>query len=142
MPAEHVEGLYSCLDWYQSVGDPFGKELLDRYDARYPGDAKFTAGSACSGMYRGLRLWEAAVKEAGSLEQDDVTSALDHARIAEGPVGPAEMVPRQHHVRMNMYIAQARGGTFNIVEDLGVIEPKEAVHKNQADADVELVRPG
>ena len=36
----------------------------------FPGSAKFTAGSACSGMYRGLKLWEAAVTEAGSLEQD------------------------------------------------------------------------
>ena len=29
VPAEHVEGLYSCLDYYQNVGDPFSKELLD-----------------------------------------------------------------------------------------------------------------
>ena len=53
----------------------------------YPGNAKFTAGSACSGLYRGLKLWEAAVKEAGSLTQDDVIKALDHAKIAEGPGG-------------------------------------------------------
>lgn len=123
--AGHVEGLYSCLDYYQDVGDPFSKDLIDRYDRLYPGDAKFTAGSACSGMYRGLKLWEAAVKEAGSLEQDDVIRALDHARIAEGPGGPAEMVPGQHHVRMNMYIAQASGGRFKVVENLGSIDPKE-----------------
>ena len=76
-------------------------------------------------MYRGLRLWEAAVKEAGSLKQEDVIKALDHAKIAEGPGGPAEMVPGQHHVRMNMYIAQARNGSFKIVKNLGVIDPKE-----------------
>ncbi len=85
---------------------------MARYDELFPGSAKFTAGSACSGMYRGLRLWEAAVTEAGSLDQDDVISALDHAKIADGPGGPAEMVPGQHHVRMNMYIAQARDGAF------------------------------
>ena len=78
-------------------------------------------------MYRGLRLWEAAVTEAGSLEQDDVISALDHAKIPRGPGGPAEMVPGQHHVRMNMYIAQANDGVFKVVEDLGVIDPKESV---------------
>ena len=43
----------------------------------------------------------------GLAAQDDVITALDHAQIAEGPGGPAEMVPGQHHVRMNMYIAQA-----------------------------------
>jgi branched-chain amino acid transport system substrate-binding protein len=128
VPAEHVEGLYGCLDWYQAVGDPFSKGLLDRYDTRFPGDAKFTAGSACTGLYRGLKLWEAAVNEAGSLEQDAVVEALEHAKIPEGPGGPAEMVPGEHHVRMNMYIAQASNGVFNIVENLGVIDPKEAVH--------------
>src|SRR5437870_5588985 len=68
--AAHVEGLYSCLDYYQNVSDPFSKRLLEQYDALYPGHAKFTAGSACSGLYRGLRLWAEAVQEAGSLEQD------------------------------------------------------------------------
>ena len=127
VPAPHVEGLYSCLDYYQGVGDPFSQALLGRYDARFPGLAKFTGGSACSGLYRGIKLWEAAVNEAGSLAQDDVIRALDHARIAEGPGGPAAMVPGQHHVRMNMYIAQAAGGRFQIVESLGAIEPNEAL---------------
>jgi ABC-type branched-subunit amino acid transport system substrate-binding protein len=126
-PAEHVEGLYSCLDYYEDVSDPFSNKLLARYDEQFPGSAKFTAGSACSGMYRGLKLWEAAVQEAGSLDQADVIGALDHAKIADGPGGPAEMVPGQHHVRMNMYIAQANGGKFEVVENLGVIDPKELV---------------
>jgi ABC-type branched-subunit amino acid transport system substrate-binding protein len=124
-PAAHVEGLYSCLDYYQNVSDPFSKKLLNQYNKLYPGNAKFTAGSACSGLYRGLRLWEAAVKEAGSLKQEDVIKALDHAKIAAGPGGPAEMMAGQHHVRMNMYIAQANNGSFKIVKSLGVIDPKE-----------------
>jgi ABC-type branched-subunit amino acid transport system substrate-binding protein len=125
VPAAHVEGLYGCLDYYQGVSDPFSKGLIDQYDRLFTGSAKFTAGSACSGMYRGLRLWEAAVTEAGSLEQEDVIKALDHAKIADGPGGPAEMVPGQHHVRMNMYIAQANDGDFKVVKDLGPIDPKE-----------------
>jgi branched-chain amino acid transport system substrate-binding protein len=129
LPAAHVEGLYSCLDYYQTVSDPFSKELLNRYDGLYPGGPKFTAGSACSGLYRGLRLWEAAVREAGSLDQDAVIKALDHARIAEGPGGPAEMVPGQHHLRMNMYIAQANNGNFTVVKSLGVIDPKECMQE-------------
>ena len=63
--------------------------------------------------------------EAGSLDQADVIAALDHARIDHGPGGPAEMVPGQHHVRMNMYIARSAGGTFEVVESLGHIDPKE-----------------
>jgi ABC-type branched-subunit amino acid transport system substrate-binding protein len=134
VPAEHVEGLYSCLDYYEDVSDPFSNALLARYDELFPGSAKFTAGSACSGMYRGLRLWEAAVTEAGSLDQEAVIDALDHAKIPRGPGGPAEMVPGQHHVRMNMYIAQANDGVFKVVEDLGVIDPKESLVGREQEA--------
>ena len=127
VPAAHVEGLYSCLDFYQNVSDAFTRDLLSQYDKLYPGSAKFTAGSACSGMYRGLKLWEAAVKEAGSLKQEDVIKALDHAKITAGPGGLAEMVPGQHHARMNMYIAQAKNGSFKVIKSLGVIDPKECM---------------
>jgi hypothetical protein len=65
------------------------------------------------------------VNEATSLNQDDIVSALDQTRIAHGPGGPAEMVPGQHHVRMNMYIARSEGGTFKVVKDPGHIDPKE-----------------
>jgi len=125
VPAAHIDGLYGCLDYYQGVDDPFSRKLLARYEELYPGDAKFTGGSACSGLYRGLRLWAAAVAEAGSLTQEDVIAALDHARIDEAPGGPAAMVPGQHHARLNMYIAQARDGRFEIVENLGSIDPQE-----------------
>ena len=127
VPPTHVEGLYSCLDWYQKVDDPFSRDLLNAYDERYPGSAQFTAGSACSGMYRGLKLWEAAVNEAGSLDQDAVIAALDHATLDHGPGGSAEMVPGQHHLRLHMYIAQARSGAFEVVKDLGVVEPRQPV---------------
>ncbi len=126
-PAEHVNGLYGCLDYYQSVADPFSKELLAQYDKLYPGGAKFTGGSAATGMYRGLKLWEAAAREAGSLEQAAVIRALDHAKIAQAPGGPAEMVPGQHHVRLNMYVAQVSNGTLNVVKSLGAVDPKECV---------------
>src|ERR1019366_6203248 len=125
VPAAQVEGLYSCLDYYQAVADPFSQELLAQYDALYPGNAEFTGGSGCSGLYRGMALWAAAVTEAGSLTQAHVIAALDHAQIAQGPGGPAAMVPGQHHVRMNMYIAQARSGRFEIVESLGALDPQE-----------------
>jgi branched-chain amino acid transport system substrate-binding protein len=133
LPPPHVEGLYGCLDYYQNVSDPFSKTLLRAYDERYRGREQFTGGSACSGLYRGMKLWAAAVTEANSLRQEDVIAALDHARIVEGPGGPAEMVPGQHHVRMNMYIAQAQNGRFEIIESLGPIDPDEAIVPSAAE---------
>jgi urea transport system substrate-binding protein len=127
LPPEHLEGLYGCIDYYQSVSDPFSRGLLGRYRRHYPDGPQFSAGSGSTGIYRGLKLWEAAVIEAGSLDQAAVAAALDHARITEGPGGPAEMVPGQHHVRLNVYIAEVCGGALEVVESLGAIQPNEPV---------------
>lgn len=127
LPSAHTEGLYSCLDYYQGVADPFSADLLARYGRRFPDAHLFTGGSACSGLWRGIMLWAAAVREAGTVQSRAVAKALDHASIAEGPGGPAQMVPGQHHVRMNMYIGRAKGGAFDIVRSLGALDPKEAV---------------
>jgi hypothetical protein len=35
------------------------------------------------------------------------------------------MVPVQHHLRLNMYIAQSQSGRFKVVKNLGPIDPKE-----------------
>jgi branched-chain amino acid transport system substrate-binding protein len=127
LPPALVDGVYGCLDYYQTVSDPFSVQLLNQYNKLYPNSSLFTAGGAATGTYRGLKFWEAAVKEAGSLNQDAVIKALDHAKIADGPGGPAEMVPGQHHARMHMYIAQANDGVFNVVKALGMVEPDENV---------------
>ena len=68
--------------------DPFSTALLEKYADRFPGSAMLTAGSACSSLYRGLKLWESAVNEVGSLDQDRVVRALDRARIDQGPAVP------------------------------------------------------
>ena len=135
VPAHQIEGLYGCLDYYQEITDPFSRALLERYNRLFPGSAKFTAGSACTGLYRGMKLWETAVREAGTMEQAKVIAALDHARISDGPGGASEMVPGQHHVRMNMYIAQAIGGRFKVIKDLGMIAPKEPMVSSQQAAE-------
>jgi branched-chain amino acid transport system substrate-binding protein len=35
------------------------------------------------------------------------------------------MLPGQHHLRLNMYIAQVRNGTLQVVKNLGSIDPNE-----------------
>jgi len=37
------------------------------------------------------------------------------------------MVPGQHHVRLNAYIAQVQAGRLEVVESLGALDPKEHV---------------
>ncbi|MCP1833740.1 MULTISPECIES: substrate-binding protein [Bradyrhizobium] len=123
-----IEGMASCLDYFRAVtaSDPVSAKIQATYDRSFPGKILFAAGSAATGTWRGLKLWEAAVKEAGKVDRESVAATLDHARIAEGPGGPAEMVPGKRHCKMNMYIAVAKGGNYEIVGcSNGLVDPKE-----------------
>jgi ABC-type branched-subunit amino acid transport system substrate-binding protein len=126
--SQEIEGLASCLDYFRAItpSEPFSAKLQAEYDKEFPGKILFAAGSAATGMYRGLKLWEAAVKEAGKIDRDAVAAAYDHAKIAEGPGGPAEMVPGKRHCKMQMYTAVAKAGTYEIVaKSEGLVDPKE-----------------
>jgi ABC-type branched-subunit amino acid transport system substrate-binding protein len=123
-----IEGLASCLDYFRAMtkDDPVSAKIQAEYDKEFPGKILFAAGSAATGMYRGLKLWEVAVKEAGKLDRNAVAAALDHAKIADGPGGPAEIVPGKRHCKMKMYTAVAKNGNYEIVaRSEGLVDPKE-----------------
>jgi branched-chain amino acid transport system substrate-binding protein len=125
---DEIEGLASCLDYFKVLAkdDPVSGRIQAEYDKRFPGKFLLAAGSAATGTYRGLKLWEAAVKEAGKLDRESVAAALDHAKISEAPGGPAEMVPGKRHCKMNMYTAVAKAGNYEIVaRSSGLVDPKE-----------------
>jgi ABC-type branched-subunit amino acid transport system substrate-binding protein len=131
VPARELEGVYSCLDFFHTVDDAYSKELLAAYAKKFPGTKyQFTAGSAATGMYRGIRLYEAAVKATkGDTNRETVSAALDKAKIDKGPGGGAEMVPGKMHAKMNMYVAQCKKDgdklRWDIISKHGMVDPKE-----------------
>jgi len=56
----------------------------------------------------------------------DQTGPLSVLGIANANIA-AQMVPGQHHVRLNMYIAQVKNGALNVVKSVGAVDPKECV---------------
>jgi ABC-type branched-subunit amino acid transport system substrate-binding protein len=124
VPPAQLEGLVSALDYYQSLDDPFDQETLKRYNARYDEEkAPYAATGGVQAMHRALLMWAQAVEDAESVETESVSAALDETRIEEGPGGPAEMIPGQHHAKMNVYIGQAENGRFVVKENAGAAEP-------------------
>lgn len=128
-----MDGLLSCLDYFQNVDDPFSKDLLARYNKKFP-DSKYklTAGSSSTGVYRGIMLYAEAVKAAnGKLDRETVAAAMEHAKIAHGPGGPASVVPGKMHVTMNMYIARCKASaagdatSWEIISHADQVDPKE-----------------
>lgn len=122
-----LEGVYSCLDMFHTMDDAFSIQLIADYNAMFP-DTKylFSAGSAATGMYRGVKLYEQAIIATnGDLARDAASAAMDNASIAEGPGGPSKMIPGTGHAEMNMYIAQSKGGVWDIISSEKTVPPQE-----------------
>ena len=131
VPAQEMEGLYTCLDYFQALDDPFSKELQAGYVKKFPNTTfPFTAGSAATGMYRGVKFYEAAVKATGGkLAREEVAAAMDTGKLENGPGGPAEMVPGKMHCKMNMYVAVCRlegdKTKYEVISKAAMVDPKE-----------------
>jgi branched-chain amino acid transport system substrate-binding protein len=127
-PAHEIEGLASCLDYFKAINDPFGNKVQEKYTRLYGTKNPLTAGSAATGMWRGLNLWAEAVKKAKSTKREDVAAALETTRLTDGLGGGCEVVPGSWHVKMPMYTAVAKGGKYEIVEKSnGPVHPRECV---------------
>jgi len=124
-PANEIEGLATCLDYFSAINDPMGTKIFNNYKAQFGDKSRFCAGGAATGMWRGLMLYAEAVKEAKSTKRDAVAAALDHAKLKDGPGGGCEMVPGTRHLKMNMYIAVSKGGQYNVVESSKMVAPGE-----------------
>jgi len=125
-PAHEIEGLASCLDYFKEVNDAFGNKVQEKYTKLYGTKNPLTAGSAATGMWRGINLWAEAVKKAKSVKREQVAAALETAKLADGIGGGCEVVPGKWHVKMNMYIAVAKNGKYEIVEKSnGLVDPRE-----------------
>jgi ABC-type branched-subunit amino acid transport system substrate-binding protein len=130
-PAAEMEGLLSCMDYYQAVDDPFSKQLQIDYAKKFPGTKyPFTAASGSTGMYRGLKFYEAAVIATnGDLKREAVAAAMDTAKLANGPGGGADMVPGKMHAKMNMYIGkcvlEAGKPRYDVISKADMVDPQE-----------------
>jgi branched-chain amino acid transport system substrate-binding protein len=122
-----LEGVYSCLDYFHTVDDTFSNNALAGYNEMWPGsNYKLTAGTAATGMYRGIKLFEAGVNATnGDLDREAVSAAIDGVTNVQGMGGEFSMVPGTGHAAMNMYVAQANGGVWDIIKSANQVPPNE-----------------
>jgi branched-chain amino acid transport system substrate-binding protein len=128
-PTKEMDGVYSCMDYFLTVDDPFSKELQAQYAKKFP-DTKYLFTALAAGTYRGVKFYEAAVKATnGDLAREAVSAALDKAVLAQGPGGGAEMVPGKMHCKMNMYLAVCRAAEnkvrFDVIDKYRMVDPKQ-----------------
>lgn len=115
------EGNIACLGWFENVDTPEAKDFVARYHEVNPGVRVTTEALSQYGL---LQLWAAAVEKAGTTEGQAVRAAIEGLSV-ETPGGTFTMRAKDHHVARHIYIGVVHGGEYEIVKDLGVIDPGE-----------------
>jgi urea transport system substrate-binding protein len=110
--ADHAENLYFAAGYLANLKTAENIAFLDRYHASFGAAAPMpnTIGQSC---YEGVRLFAAMAGRAGSLDVPSLAHASEGLSY-EGARGHVSM--RRRHLRSDIYLAEADGLEFRILE--------------------------
>ncbi len=121
IPEDARGGFATAASYFMGLDTPENMAFLDSFRARWGEDAIVTnIGEA---TYDSIHLWAEAVEKAGSLDKEAVIDALPSVSFA-APQGEISIQEGSNHAVLRSLIAETRAdGTFEVIEDFGLVEP-------------------
>ena len=108
---------YAVWSYFQSVPGEANQKFVSAFQKRFGADR--VTSDPIEAAYVGLRLWAQAVRDAGTVEPEQVKHALLHQSTAS-PSGIAAVDRGTHHLWKQVRIGKARAdGQFDLVWDSG-----------------------
>jgi len=120
-------GVVVSLPYFEWIDNPQNKAFRSAWRQAY--GEKEPIVEAAVDVWNAAQLWAAAVRKAGAFDTAKVRAALESGLELKAPNGPVALVPRSHHLRQSMYIAQgnAHSGS-DLVAHIPDVEP---VYENE-----------
>ena len=108
---------YAVWSYFQNVPGEANQKFVSAFQKRYGADR--VTSDPIEAAYVGVRLWAQAVRDAGTVEPEQVKHALLHQSMAS-PSGIAAVDRGTHHLWKQVRIGKARAdGQFDLVWDSG-----------------------
>src|SRR5580700_8051004 len=105
LAAEYTEGIFSCLDYYQSISDLSVKSCSISTTSSIRQD-QVHGGKLVFRSVPGSQILEARRRRRGRASRSMSSRRSTTQRTRWDRVVRRKVVPSPHHVRMNMHIAQ------------------------------------
>ncbi|MYB33684.1 MAG: ABC transporter substrate-binding protein [Gammaproteobacteria bacterium] len=122
LPANQSDGMLIANNWApDNPSVPENKAFLDSWTAEY-GDTDAIHEIAVS-QYHGIQLWAEAARQAGGVDRESITKALESGISITGPAGVVKMDPLTHHCSLDIHIMELSGQQLNVVQKLEQREP-------------------
>ena len=126
--AEEGDGMICAYSYFEEIDTPANRDFVARFKA-FMGGAAPALNELAARSYEGAHLWAEAVRQAGTVERVPVIEALRGGISYDGPSGRVTIEPKTNHALQNVYLAELKDQSFNIVE----------VHEAQPPTDTLLV---
>ena len=126
--AEEGNGMICAYSYFEEVDSAANKEFVKRFKARM-GDKAPALNELAARSYEGAYIWAEAVKQAGTADREKVIEALRSGIGFDGPSGRVQIEPKTNHALQNVYLAELKDQSFNILES----------YENQPPSDTLLV---
>ncbi|MCY4286667.1 MAG: transporter substrate-binding protein [Thiotrichales bacterium] len=126
--AAEGDGMICAYSYFEEIDTPANRDFVARFKA-HRGEGAPGLNELATRSYEGAWLWAEAVKQAGTAERMPVIEALRAGLSYNGPSGRVTIDPKTNHARQNVYLAELKNQTFDILE----------VHEDQPPADTLLV---
>ncbi len=128
MSAKESDGMIVAYSYFEEIDTPANKAFVKRFKAKYGAKAPYL-GELPARTYEGLYLWAAGVKKAGTLDRMKVIEALETPISFDGPSGKVTIDHKTHHAVQNVYLAELKDRTFNVIQS----------HPQQQPTDTQIV---
>ena len=126
--AAEGDGMICAYSYFEEIDSPANADFVKRFKA-FAGDGAPALNELAARSYEAAYLWAEAVKQAGSTDRAKVTEALRAGLGIDGPSGKVQIEPKTNHAVQNVYLAELKDQSFNIIEK----------HENQPPTDTLLV---
>ena len=126
--AEEGDGMICAYSYFEEIDSPANKDFVARFKA-FMGDGAPALNELAARSYEGAMLWAEAVKAAGTADRMPVIEALRAGQSFDGPSGTVTIEPKTNHALQNVYLAELKDQSFNIIE----------THESQPPTDTLLV---
>ena len=119
--AENVVGQYAVWNYFQAQDRPENAAFVQAFKDRYGQDR--VTGDPIEKGYVGVNMWKLAVEKAGTFDIEEVLKAVIGVSF-EAPGGTHTMMPNHHTTKPVLVGQHLPDGQFEILEDLGYVEPR------------------
>jgi ABC-type branched-subunit amino acid transport system substrate-binding protein len=121
LPPQALEGIITPVHFLSSLDKPEAQAFVKKQQEMFGLDTVITYST--ESHYGLIMMLKEAINKAGSLDKEKIVTAMEGIELT---VGNGKVAMRQdHHMNLNMVIAQFHNGQLLMLKDVGTIVPED-----------------